>query len=700
MQPTPPEQTRSGLFINPARVQRYTAGCPDTTEDYSRLYNIPYETLRQGFPRDPTLHLSRSLNRLPESLSARLKELPSFGTLVSRNKPEDTLKFTSTNPAYLLGEDYEMSEYPNTANPHDVEVTLSDIGRESSTVADAVALDNTTPSDQQALTAALLHQELPPLVPPPSTPQAAARAADMNLDARAALLETLTTVGAPALDALTFKMTKRYRGTRNIKPPSETVQTQTSGTTLRALQDELGGDTVSEEMMTLDGETDTRAGTSDAALKLIYRGEQIDRGASPTPSDVRNPDDDHMWMDDYPKLKEKYKVGPYSPELLLFKYKKTVLEIQSMMLRCDKDYFSQLGQFRVVEWLICAIKLMAGRVVADIKAHQQGAPLVEGIPLDVLEKLRDELLTCTLEDPLTDCVSMDFGGVMTHASLLLQWQLTASNRMTTDIICTIEDMNAQIDHKLKSHIAEVDKICGSVKDGIELERGLRNTTSRDIETLTEKVSQLLTTTNALTTQVNNLSSVVAQAGFTIKQGTLTTDTRLPQAATIPSVSHQPPVNPPVQSRALALLKQSINRDIEEAVPSGTIDKEKAILARVSQKPELLRHYHALSEHYNRALSTAQITAIHMAVTPGADTDFPRTAIRLEHYLSMIPSGPHDPLKPVLAEIFATVEAEKEQQRHAPQPAGPQPLLTPQASDVQVSGLLQRVRAAKLRKQMQ
>lgn len=102
------------------------------------------------------------------------------------------MRYTSTNPAYLLGEDYEMSEYPNTANPRDAEMTPQDIGRESSAVADTVALDQSTPSTEHPSTSATGSQPAAPTQRPQETPQAAARAADKTLDVNTALLESLT----------------------------------------------------------------------------------------------------------------------------------------------------------------------------------------------------------------------------------------------------------------------------------------------------------------------------------------------------------------------------------------------------------------------------------------------------------------------------------------------------------------------------
>lgn len=137
-------------------------------------------------------------------------------------------------------------------------------------------------------------------------------------------------------------------------------------------------------------------------------------------------------------------------------------------------------------------------------------------------------------------------------------------------------------------------MCGSIKNGIELDRGLRTTTSRDTKLLTDKVSQLLTVTSALTTQVNNLTSTVAQAGFSVKQGTLVTDTRLPQAAPQQRTQARQ-IHPQVKSKTLIALRQAIDMDIEGATPAGVVDKERALLGRVEPRPDLISYYQALSE---------------------------------------------------------------------------------------------------------
>lgn len=251
-------------------------------------------------------------------------------------------------------------------------------------------------------------------------------------------------------------ISKRAKAAQVPRPQASTVQTQTSGVTLNTLNRELGGVTVSESILTADGSIDLRAEKSESVLNLIYNADQADNAPNFNPNAPQDtPGEDYLWMEEFPVMRETYKSGPYTPDLLLLKYKKTILEMHNMMLRCDKNYFNQLGQFRVLEWLNCALKLMASRVVSDLRAHDQGTPLPDGIPLDALKRLKDALLTCGLDDHLIDCVSMDFGGLMTHSSLMLQWQLTANNRFTSDVLGSIETLAAQIDQRLSEHVSEV-----------------------------------------------------------------------------------------------------------------------------------------------------------------------------------------------------------------------------------------------------
>lgn len=92
------EPRATGWFINASRVQQFTSAYPDTTSDYSDLKDLPFNELRKGFPRDPTLHVSQSVKKLPVSLAVRLADPPNIGHIISDTKPVDTLRYTSTNP--------------------------------------------------------------------------------------------------------------------------------------------------------------------------------------------------------------------------------------------------------------------------------------------------------------------------------------------------------------------------------------------------------------------------------------------------------------------------------------------------------------------------------------------------------------------------------------------------------------------------
>lgn len=136
------------------------------------------------------------------------------------------------------------------------------------------------------------------------------------------------------------------------------------------------------------------------------------------------------------------------------------------------------------------------------------------------------------------------------------------------------------------------------------------------------------------------------------------------------------------------LRQAIDADINGVMPANVVDKEKTFMAQVADKPDVVRFYQVLSNHYKGMFSPAQILAIHLAATTSSDNKFPRTVSNLKHYTAMVPADKRDLLKYILAEIAATIEAEKMPVPQAKPPTDKPAMVTPQPSQVQMCSRIQ------------
>lgn len=680
------EPRASGWFINAARVQQVTSAFPDTTSDYSELRNIPFEELRKGFPRDPTLHVSRSADKLPLSLAVRLARIPHIGHIISDIKPSETHQYTSINPVDLVGNDFEMAEITAEGDVGNVEVRPEDFPRDGSTIASISTLENSE------ITLEEIAGSMPGATELMQGP-GAAREDDSSGDMLTRAMETLkmTLPDTDIADNLHEALL------HHSKTPEESNNEGVSAAAVdlvAALLPEPPGNPASPmtgDKKTEAGDTDHSSlgeGTSGVTPVQGHTGDMPKRiddrkedqqGPQYYPFVIEPP---FKWISAEPALLDRYRVYDMTPDQLLSKIHQLSATVYELIESNSPEYFEQISAFRDLEWLESGREHLIRELETDMVSTEDEDSAEAMTQRDLRLRLHECAKNLYILSGVENVIGLTPAGIMTHMAYALKWNLIADRQVVTDVSRKLSVISAQTEDMFKEHSDKILAVYTSITDGIETDRVQRNVIQTDLEDLKNQIGSLKTLVSSLTTQVNNLTVTMAQVNFNARQPELLTDTRLPRQA--------PPQIPPTSKRAepdrptiLATVKTAIAADLEALYGPSIADKEQHLTANLFKDQSVLAYYKGLEVAYDRVLSLAQLVAIDAALSKQLQTRFPRTAAKIS-VLNQSPPQNLSPLKHVLNQLCIPTFQKSVEPKDLGQRPSPSMVVTPQASVAQMS----------------
>lgn len=465
------EPRATGWFINASRVQQFTSAYPDTTFDYSDLKDLPFNELRKGFPRDPTLHVSQSVKKLPVSLAVRLADPPNIGHIISDTKPVDTLRYTSTNPVDLIGDDFEMSEVNAEGDVNNVEIRADDFPRDGSTVASLRTLED------REMTLAEIAGSVPGAA---DLMQGAGIAADgePSGDMLTKAMESLkmTLPDTRVADDLHAALSKHDAGVERSDAggmPAAAVDLFTSllpippGSPEASRSEGRRADSGALSQSFIGEETSgaaAQSGPSGATSKRIdaRRGSQQE-----AQSDVSDVEPQFAWISTEPSLMSKYKVYDLTPDRLLSKICQLSSTLYQLIESNSPDYFNHIPAFRDLEWL------ESGRahLIRDIEEDMMSTEDDSSPEVTAQRDLQVRLHTCARDlyilPGMENVISLTPASMLTHMAIALKWNLIADKQVVTDISRKMAVMGAQTEDFFKEHADKLLAVHTSISDGIE-----------------------------------------------------------------------------------------------------------------------------------------------------------------------------------------------------------------------------------------
>lgn len=747
-----PSQSTGAFFISPQAVQHLTETAPDTSGDHRDLFNLPFDQLKRGYPRNIAAHLIKSSKRVEGSLSERLKSIPYYGHKIASLPIPQVAKFTSTDGIQVFGEDYEMENTPLATDSRDLHPSDVLIAMEDGRVGDLLGVANQMEEVDRIRNLQLAAESLNSANAAAGTFQQELVDAAMLVGAAPGGAGTQSLqLGMNSLQGLLAKTAKQREAVAQStegagvqadtgKPSRQAPKTPGAPPALPPLSDEEEDESGSEK---LPGNTAPAPGkvAKKPAPKLPSLPDDLSdiSGQEPAPVPKDTPalgssstplptPDLYLSTSSSPcggankqgqqlipdtrvattltklslctGLNDKYKKDGLSPVDVMSDFYLISKKIYMLLAIQDEDIFRHTDLYRRLHELDNIRKSMLQDVNKDLKPMVSDPDSHPTEEIQYLQMLSAELSLASKDFDKRISITMDAEGVFVQNILTLRWCLESNKKHKAQAGNMLSPMFEDLLQNVRIEFSNNNQRLESVMKEMVNEREQRVHLRGKIIELEADIADYVTAVNQLTTHVNTLNSIVSARGFSNVISSLQSHivTATSNQVPAPQLSvQQPQVVTSVPEPVLVKIRKAVDDDIMIQVGNNNPDADTEFLKLVECTPNHHKYYDMLACKYPGMLTKAQICAIHYAIAGAVPGLYLSTQTALEKYVNPIPEGSRRPLDFIMADIHNGGKREVVKVLTQPNPVvnlAPSTVSLQPGNTVSMSALEMRLRAKK------